>query len=537
MKNSKPHLLPWLLLVLAVSACSRCGRQDAPKDSALAHVPAEAEAVAWIPELGTLSEKLVALKQLELLDFVAPLLRARDGESLVDSLLMQAGVDARSREGLSKAGLDPSGDVAIAMLGARATLLVLPVGDDARFEASMTRLADQLLGAGTLERATVEGLEVVRFTSAGGSEPRLTYVRAGRHALFANGADPAQLLAWAGVKGPGAMQASTVFSASRERLGGKPEAWVYARGGGRWVPQGTVEGVTMALHLDLKALTARVDVPWPDSKTGLAALVAGKGPDAKLRLLPAKSFAVMQYSGELSKLGELWPWLTGQKVAQVAESVGLDVEKELFGNVKPGIVASISLSEGARMDAIPQLTPRLNPFSWTHLVALAETRDAALAGQTFTKLPKLAPSIGLKMQSTEWAGVPVLLSRWIGGEGVHLAQVQRTLVAASPEPALRDAVATVSKGREGPVPYDPRFAPLFEKHAVAGVIDLHRLADAVRELPSEAWGIGGFALKPTTVRWLDALAELRAVTLTVDAKGQALQAELSLQLVLKAEAR
>jgi len=532
---SKIHRLSWLLLLLAVGACARCGKPEASGDSALTHVPAEAEVVAWVPELGVLSERLMSLKQLELLDFVAPLLRARDGETLLNGLLVQAGVDARSREGLTQAGLDPDGDLAIALLGRRATLLVLPVGDAKVFEATMARVADQLFGASEVARGEEGGLSLVRFTRTGGTEPLLTYARVGRHAVLANGADPAQLVAWAGVKGSSTMQASTAFTASRERLSGKPVAWVFARGCGRWVPQGTVEGATVALDLDLEALTARLDVPWPDARTGLGALVPGKTPDPKLGLLPASAFAVVQSSGDLSKLGELWPWLTGQRVARAAESVGLDVQKEILGNLKPGAVMSLSLSEGARMDAVPSLSPRLNPFSWTRMVAIADVSDAAMARQTLAKLPPLAPRLAFRMTPADWDGVPVWLSSWTGGEGVHLALVKNRLVAAAPESALRDAVAAVSKDRTGGPPVDKRFAPLFEGHAIAGVVDLHRLAASVRELPPQAWGIGGFALKPTTVRWLDALAELRAVTFTVDAKGQAVQAQVS--LVLQVEAR
>jgi hypothetical protein len=62
------------------------------------------------------------------------------------------------------------------------------------------------------------------------------------------------------------------------------------------------------------------------------------------------------------------------------------------------------------------------------------------------------------------------------------------------------------------------------------VLDLRRLSDAVKNLPSEAWGIGGFAIKATTVRWLEATDDLRAVTLSVSRKEKALQAELSLRL-------
>jgi hypothetical protein len=62
------------------------------------------------------------------------------------------------------------------------------------------------------------------------------------------------------------------------------------------------------------------------------------------------------------------------------------------------------------------------------------------------------------------------------------------------------------------------------------LLDLRRFSDAVKALPSSAWGIGGFAIKATAVRWLDATDDLRALTMSLSRKDKALQAELSLRL-------
>ena len=62
------------------------------------------------------------------------------------------------------------------------------------------------------------------------------------------------------------------------------------------------------------------------------------------------------------------------------------------------------------------------------------------------------------------------------------------------------------------------------------VVDLRRLADSVKALPAEAWGVGGFAIKATAVRWMEATDDLHAVTFSLSQKEKALQAELSLKL-------
>jgi hypothetical protein len=56
----------------------------------------------------------------------------------------------------------------------------------------------------------------------------------------------------------------------------------------------------------------------------------------------------------------------------------------------------------------------------------------------------------------------------------------------------------------------------------------------VRALPESAWGLGGFALKPTTVRWLDATDDLKAITVTAGAKDGQVTAALVLTLGLPA---
>ena len=54
---------------------------------------------------------------------------------------------------------------------------------------------------------------------------------------------------------------------------------------------------------------------------------------------------------------------------------------------------------------------------------------------------------------------------------------------------------------------------------------------AIRNLPTSAWGIGGFAIKATTLRWLDAMDDLRAVTAVAYAKDGAVQLEVDLRFL------
>jgi hypothetical protein len=103
------------------------------------------------------------------------------------------------------------------------------------------------------------------------------------------------------------------------------------------------------------------------------------------------------------------------------------------------------------------------------------------------------------------------------------------VVLAAPQSRL-EAALTRLKGPAGTSPVAEDLRGALKDPVLGVVVDLRRLSDAVKALPPEAWGIGGFAIKATTVRWLDATDDLRAVTLGLSEKEKALQAELTLWL-------
>jgi hypothetical protein len=93
---------------------------------------------------------------------------------------------------------------------------------------------------------------------------------------------------------------------------------------------------------------------------------------------------------------------------------------------------------------------------------------------------------------------------------------------------VSSVLAADGKG-PGPVT-DPELKKVLNQKAAAVVVDLRKLAGQIQSLPSEAWGVGGFAIKASTLRWLDATDDLVAFTLSAEAKGQFVQGELTLSL-------
>jgi hypothetical protein len=105
---------------------------------------------------------------------------------------------------------------------------------------------------------------------------------------------------------------------------------------------------------------------------------------------------------------------------------------------------------------------------------------------------------------------------------VHFAPKDELVFFASPIQRLDALVKSDGKGGS-PV------TPLGDD-ALAVSIDLSKLSASVRALPESAWGLGGFAIKATTVRWLDATDDLKGISVWVGAKDRRVEARVKLTL-------
>jgi hypothetical protein len=68
-----------------------------------------------------------------------------------------------------------------------------------------------------------------------------------------------------------------------------------------------------------------------------------------------------------------------------------------------------------------------------------------------------------------------------------------------------------------------------EQQGLALYVDLQRLAAGVKALPPEAWGVGGFAIKAATERWLDAASDLHGIYAAGNSTENAVQSEVTLR--------
>jgi hypothetical protein len=527
---------PWLLLVLLVFAgCSRCGDKQAvlgAKPTTPARfLPRGAQASLVVPDLGVLGEKLARFQNLKLANFVAQLQNATSAEAFVSSIMRQVGVDLRSRQAMEAAGIDPGRGAGAALLGGNQAFSVLGVKDEKTLRDTFSKLARDRLGASESAEQKVPGGTLVTFSRPGSSQPLLGLLFTDGYALLGAGPVVSQLSGYATLPADKSLAEEPLLSASLKRLPAERDFYAFLPGGiGFLVPAGTTQSVTLTGVLAERAVTLRLDTPWPDTQASLAALVPQQSPEL-LGYLPEDSVFVARFRGDPAQLGGIWPYLVGPYVTRAVQQSGFDVKGELLDKLKPGVVAGVSLAPTVQLGAgLPSLDlRRTNPFRYIHMAVVAEAKDAPGLSATLDKVPAMAQGFGAEVKPADVGGQRVYLTSYRQGEGAHFAAVGERVVLAAPQSRLEAALSKL-KGPAGTNPVAEDLRGALDGPVLGAVLDLRRLSEAVKALPSEAWGIGGFAIKATTVRWLEATDDLRAVTLGLSEKEKALQADLTLWL-------
>jgi hypothetical protein len=527
----------WSLLLLVVLAgCSRCGKDSGPggpsgKPATVERfLPRNAQAAIVVQDLGTLGEKLARFQNLKIASFLAQLQNSQSADSFVSSVMRQIGVDLRSRQAIEKAGIDPGKGAGAAFLAPGQAFSVLGVKDAKTLEETFANLARNRLGAPDRNEEKAGGGTLVTFSRKGATTPQLGLLFIGDFVLVAPGTTVAQLATFASQPSEKSLTEEPILAASLARLPKDRDFHVYLPGGTELVRPGTVTGLTLAGYIEERAVTVRADAPWPDTQESLTPLVPKEGPEL-LGYLPADSFLIGRYRGDPSTLGGVWPYIVGPYVTRAVQQSNFDLKGEVLDNLQSGIVMGMALAPTAQFGSgIPELDiRRTSPFRYVQLVAVAEAKDAAKARATLEKVPSMANNFGAQVKPEDVNGQRVYLTSYRAGEGAHFAEVGGKLVLAAPRSRLEAALTSLaSKPGEIPVAEDLRGA--VKDPVLAVMLDLRKLSDSVRNLPSEAWGVGGFAIRATVLRWLEATDDLRAVTFSLSQKERALQAEVSLKL-------
>ncbi|HZA49772.1 MAG TPA: hypothetical protein VE549_03465 [Myxococcaceae bacterium] len=529
-------LLTAVLLVAAAAGCGWCDRgvRKGGATDVRRFLPKNAELAVVVPELGVVGDRIQQLQRLKLASFVAQLQGFAGADAFADALVRQLGVDVRSREALRNAGLAPDRALGVAVLGEGAAFAVVPVSDPKAFRETLGRIARDRLGApAAAETAVGEGRTGVTFSRASGPA-ELGYVLVDGFALVAAGAQVAKLGERAALPEDQSLAKDAQLESSLGRLPKERDAVVH-------VPSGRVQGSvpplvggTAVVRLEPSALRAWVDVPWPDSEATLNAFEKKQADDLSARL-PRDAFFIARFNGDPTQLQALWAQLGGAQLQHAFQEAKIDVQQDVLANFHSGMVASLSVSPSIPLGSgMPELdVRRTNPFRYVHFVAVARGKDRARIAALLARLPEVAPRFGARVEPMTRGGQTLFITRYAQGEGVHFAQAQDDrVILASPLARLERAVLNPGDGG-APILSDAEISRGLGEHALSAVLDLDQLRASVKALPQDAWGIGGFAIKASAVRWLEATDDLRAITAGLSRREKALQAEIALRFTPK----
>jgi hypothetical protein len=516
-----------VVLSLGVAACSNCGKPKsaAPTVPVERVLPAGARVYVLVPSVEKLGEKLLIVEQLKVANFAAQAAGLDNAHAYVDALVNQLAIDLRSKAQLDRIGILAEGQAGVAFVDEdNSALLALPIKDEGRIGAFIRTFAANRFGASVIEDKTENGVTVHRLMAAAG--PKLAWASSNGYALIAPQKVIEHLAAWARASPTETLSSDAALPTSLKRLPTERDAIIYAPAGLDGALSVSLMHATIALSLTHEAFTMTADVPWVGDAAQLKLFEPSDAPASLLGYLPDDAFMVMRFAGDPQQLKEPVKPLLGPALQRAFTEGGFDFDSAVLQNLQPGAVVGLSLAPTAHMgQGVPELDiRRTNPFAYLHLSGAAKAKSADVVGSTLEKLAAVAPKFGAQMSLKDG----VYVTTYSQGEGVHFAAKGDTVVFGSPLGRIGALVATDGTAA-GPV-RDPGLKAPLEASALGLVIDLRKLSDAVRELPASAWGVGGFAIKATTLRWLDNTDDLKAITATVGAKEGAVQAKVQLLL-------
>ncbi len=518
-----------VVLALAWAGCSKCGpatrASSTPRVERL--LPRGAVVAVIVPSLETFGAKLTLLQQLKVASFLAPTQGFADAKGFADALVANLGVDPRSNEALAQAGVDGSRSLGVAALVTGQVVLVVPVADRAKFEGAVTTLAQRRLGAGVRAEHTEGGVAVITFATAAGAPPRVGLVFSSGYALLATDDGITKLPSLATMTETDSLASDTNLTTQLSRVASARDVFAYAPTGSPLLARTPATSVVAAVSLSPTAFGLTLDAPLKDPSAWGALLTPHPAPDLTT-MLPNDAFVVVRSTAEPVAYAPFVTELLGPYLTRAFGESGFDVKSEVLEQLKPGVFAALSVADRPPLaSGLPELDVRkTNPFSFVHLTGVATAKSSDVVVPVLEKVAVAAPRFGAQMKKLSRDDSVAFLTTYAQGEGVHFATKGERVWFGSPVQRLDALVKGTSAGK----------GFVLGPEAWAALIDLRALARSVKALPESAWGVGGFAMKATTVRWLDATDDLQSISLGVGSKDGAVQAQVTLNLAPAATA-
>jgi hypothetical protein len=485
------HLAALLALALAFAlapACRRAGEGSAGSAEEL--LPAQPPGAVSTVALGQLAQHAGEL--------IARVTGLPGGEQLGDAhkaLSASLGFDPLTREGLLSAGLDPARGGAFSIVqkgaGAPGFVAALPLSSGPAFVQAFEKLARERAGYAERVEETRGGVAAVVFSRPGGAR-KLGYAIVRGYAVVARTDDPLAELAGAGTRTASQSLAQDArLAAMRAELGGADllfyapaQGWLQGRLFGMSLP-GDAGLAVSGSSLGLRA-RAVIALPPPDAHE-MSNLLVGGG-EALSALLPKNApvqlrlgIAPEQLPAQLARVPRLRDPLTRLRQALAEHKVDLD--RDLFGALQPGAVASLSLSPRADLSRAVDaggFDLSHGPFDLVQLAAFARPADEARLRAALEAVSAVLPRFGAVAvrtapQTSDWQ------VKYQGREGAHfgIRSVSGAPLAYLVGGTTLDEVLA-QKGAKGAA----------GAGAFAAQVDLGKLAAEVSALPPSAYGKG-----------------------------------------------
>ena len=514
------------LVAAALALGPGCSRQ-APHPPPERYVPGDAPAAISIPALGDASRQVGALYRTVAQAPPA----ARLGE-VHAALRAQLGFDPLDPRGLEQAGVDPGGGAAAALPTGGPPLLVLPVLDVARLDATLARLARDRMGAADRVATKVRGLEVIVFRRDSGGPPALSYTLAGPHAVVSAGAQGAEAVAAAAaMPEERSLARSPTWRRAREAVGGGYLATVAVPPGSPAAAdvRAARDGAALGLRCDATTLGIRLALLLaPDREAWWQGLRSdgGRAPGAggapagdPVAAMPADAALVLRWAGDPAAARRLLPWLPPD-AARALAAAGVDPERDVFPSLGPGAALALSLAPTFTVAefASPRFdVRRTDPFRVVRLEAVLPVRDAARLRAILARLQKAAARTGVKVAPRGPPGAPASWTLSWGAATLGLSLAGDRLLVAGGAERLRALEARAVAGGGYAAPTPPARAALAGGLGGA-VLDVGHLVRSVAALPEEAYGTGpnAFVMRSLVGRYLEPAESLATVSARLD---------------------
>jgi hypothetical protein len=516
---------------LAVALCTSlvlagCGRKREypPPDR---YVPADAPLAVLVPGLGTAARQAGALYRT-----IAQAPQAVQLTEAHAALKAQLGFDPLDPRGMEQAGVDPAGAAAAALGSSSPALLVLPVLDLAKLDATLARLARDRMGATQRVTVQVRGVELVTFRREGKGPAALAYAAIGPHALLASGPDaPEAVIAAATLPEERSLWRSPVAARAREAIGPGWLVTVLAPAGSTALADLRLarDGAALGIRAESSRLGLRLALLLsPDREAWWKALRGdGAADEGAVALLLPEAALLLRFGGDPAEVARrLEPWLPPE-VKKALAAQRLDPVAGLSPAFAPAGALSLALAPTFTLTdfSSPRFDlRRVDPFSFVHLDAVLPVRDAAVLRAFLARLQKAGPRLSLKVVPRGPAAEPTGWTLSWGKAQLGLALAGGRLLVAGGAPRLA-ALEARSTGGEGYAAPGPAARAALSSGLGGAVLDVEHLARSVEALPEEAYGTGPNAvvMRSLVNRYLEPATALSTVTLRLDlAPGAAL---------------